>query len=124
YWGGAVFCLLADVGIREKTGNRKSLDDALRGIVKAGGNVAVSWPIEHALDAGDKAVGVPVLRDLYEKMGRAPMDVDLKDLWKKLGVSSAEGRVVYDDRAPEAAIRKGITDGNGPKAQSAGSKSG
>jgi len=111
YWGGAVFCFLADVGIRERTSNRKSLDDALRGIVKAGGNVTVSWPIERALDAGDRATGVPVLRELYEKMGKAPMDVDLKGLWKKLGVSSEGGRVVYDDRAPEAAIRKGITTG-------------
>ena len=111
YWGGAVFCFLADVQIRERTGNKKSLDDALRGIVKAGGNVTVSWPIERALEAGDRATGVPVLRELYEKMGKAPMDVDLKDLWKKLGVSSEGGRVVTDDRAPEAAIRKGITTG-------------
>lgn len=111
YWGGAVFTFLADVEIRERTGNRKSLDDALRGILRAGGNVTVSWPIERALDAGDRATGVPVLRELYEKMGRAPMDVDLKDLWKRLGVSSAGGQMVYDDSAPLAAIRKGITTG-------------
>ena len=111
YWGGAVFCFLADVQIRERTGNKKSLDDALRGIVTAGGNVTVSWPIERALEAGDRATGVPVLRELYLKMGKAPMEVDLKDVWKKLGVSSEGGRVVYDDRAPEAAIRKGITTG-------------
>ncbi len=32
YWGGALFCLMADVRIRERTRNRKGLEDALRGI--------------------------------------------------------------------------------------------
>ena len=31
YWGGAMFCLVADVRIRQQTGNRKGLQDALRG---------------------------------------------------------------------------------------------
>ena len=31
YWGGALYCLLADVGIRKATHNAKGLDDALRG---------------------------------------------------------------------------------------------
>ena len=111
YWGGAVFCFLADVEIRERTGNRKSLDDALRGIVRAGGNVTVSWPIERTFAAGDRAAGVPVLSELYAKMGKAPMKVDLPGLWKRLGVSSSGGRIVFDDTAPLAAIRKGITTG-------------
>ena len=33
YWGGAMFCLVADVRIRQKTGNHKGLQDALRGIL-------------------------------------------------------------------------------------------
>jgi len=111
YWGGAVFCFLADVEIRERTGNRESLQDALRGIVRAGGNVTVSWPIERALAEGDRSTGVPVLSELYAKMGRAPMEVDLSDLWKKLGVSSEGGRIVCDDAAPLAAVRRGIATG-------------
>ena len=38
------------------------LVDALRGILAAGGNDQVAWPIERALLEGDRAVGVPVLR--------------------------------------------------------------
>ena len=53
YWGGALFCLLADIEIRERTDGRKSLDDALRGIVRAGGNVTVSWDLDQAFAAGD-----------------------------------------------------------------------
>ena len=36
YWGGALFCLLADIDIRKRTSNRFGLQDALRAIVAAG----------------------------------------------------------------------------------------
>ena len=61
YWGGTLFWFLADLEIRERTGNRKSLDDALRGILDAGGNMGVSWPLRRVLVEADHATGVPVL---------------------------------------------------------------
>jgi len=39
YWGGALFCLLADIGIRKATANRLGLGEAIRGINRAGGNI-------------------------------------------------------------------------------------
>ena len=39
YWGGALFCLMADVEIRKQTGNRVGLQDALRTILSAGGSI-------------------------------------------------------------------------------------
>jgi hypothetical protein len=108
YWGGAMFCLLADVRIRERTGNRKSLQDALRGIVEGGGNISEDWDIERALALGDKATGTTVLRDLYRQMRDKPAPADLDQLWKKLGVNLDGGAVQYDDKAPEANIRKAI----------------
>ena len=42
YWGGAMFCLLADVRIRRATNNRYGLRDALRAIVVAGGNMQIT----------------------------------------------------------------------------------
>ena len=36
YWGGALFCLLADLEIRRKTANRYGLQDALRAILAEG----------------------------------------------------------------------------------------
>ncbi|PYQ09781.1 MAG: hypothetical protein DMF83_02160 [Acidobacteria bacterium] len=109
YWGGALFCFLADLQIREKTGNRRSLDDALRGINAAGGSIFVRWPLHRTLDAGDRATGTHVLRDLYGKMGEAPMKVDLEDLWRRLGVVADGREVRFDDRAPLAAVRRSIT---------------
>ena len=109
YWGGALFYLLADVEIRERTHNRYGLQDALAAVVAAGGNVETSWPIDKAFAMADKAVGVPVLEDLYAQWKDKAVQVDLPALWKKLGVSLKDGKVVYDDTAPDAAIRKAIT---------------
>jgi hypothetical protein len=86
YWGGAMFCLVADVTIRKNTNNQKGLRDALRGIVVQGGNIEVQWPIEQALEAGDRAVGGKALMSLYEQMGGKAAPVDLAELWKELGV--------------------------------------
>ena len=108
YWGGAMFCLLADVAIRKNTRNAKGLRDALRAIVAEGGNIEVGWPIERALASGDKAVGGTALQSLYERMGGKPEPVDLAALWKELGVERQGDAAVFDDNAPLAAIRKAI----------------
>jgi predicted metalloprotease with PDZ domain len=109
YWGGAIFCLLADVGIRERTKNQKGLEDALRGINRAGGNISEDWDIGKALALGDKATATTVLRDLYNEMRDKPAPVDLEQLWKKLGIAMTDGKVTFDDNAPEATIRRAIT---------------
>lgn len=111
YWGGAQFCLLADVTIREQTHNRKGLQDALRAIVAAGGTIDQNWPIEKAFAAGDAGTGTHVLEDLYARMANRPVNVPLNRIWKKLGVvRTGEDQVRFNDRAKEAAIRRAITE--------------
>jgi predicted metalloprotease with PDZ domain len=109
YWGGAIFCLAADVRIRERTGNRKGLEDALRAINNAGGNITEDWDIEKAFAIGDKATGTTVLRDLYKEMRDKPAPVDLDQFWKKLGITVKDGAVAFNDKAPDASIRRAIT---------------
>ena len=70
YWGGALFCLAAEVQIREKSHNRKGLQDALRAIRNSGGVIDQDWEIEQAFSVGDKATGTMVLRDLYRKWSK------------------------------------------------------
>lgn len=108
YWGGALFCLLADIGIRKNTACAKGLEDALRAIDRAGGTIAADWPLERALEVGDQATDGKTLRELYDQMGAKPVRVDLPDLWKQLGVARQEGRVVFDAQAPLAAVRQAI----------------
>ena len=110
YWGGAMFCLVADVRIREQTRNQKGLQDALRGILAAGGNITQDWEIERAFAFGDKATGTTVLNDLYQEMRDKPDPVDLAALWKQLGVQRLkDGSIQLDSSAPEAELRAAIT---------------
>ena len=109
YWGGALFCLLADIEIRKRTRNTKGLEDALRAILDAGGTIESDWPLTKALRIGDDATGVPVLSELYEKMKAAPAPVDLEALWKQLGVERKADQIEFNDSAPLATIRRAIT---------------
>ena len=109
YWGGALFYLLADVRIRERTGNRAGLQDALRAIVANGGNVEVSWDVRRTLAIGDQATGTNALIELYDEMRATPVSPDLSELWQRLGVKLSHDSVEFDDAAPLAAIRRAIT---------------
>jgi hypothetical protein len=112
YWGGAMFCLLADVEIHERTHNRFGLQDAARAIAKESGGLSADWPIERIIKTGDDAVGVPVLAELYAQMKDKPVKPDLLTLWRKLGVepdSSLGGPSVrLTDDAPLAPVRHSI----------------
>jgi hypothetical protein len=108
YWGGALFCLQADVEIRKRTGNAKGLQDALRAINRAGGTIEAEWPLARALDIGDHATGTRTLTELYGKMAAQPVTVDLTHFWEQLGVHRSSQGITLDDRAPWAAIRASI----------------
>jgi hypothetical protein len=116
YWGGALFCLLADIEIRKRTSGRHELRDALRAIV-ARATISDSWRLEQALRVGDEATRTTVLQDLYGAMKDAPVAVDLDALWRELGVSQERGQIRYSDTAPLAAIRKGLVLGGATSAQ-------
>src|SRR5277367_4663112 len=122
YWGGALFCLLADIQIHRETGNRKGLEDALRGILNAGGDIRQDWELEKAFTIGDQATGVPVLQNLYGKMKDQPYNVDLPALWTELGIERDGNAVKFLDTAPLAKTRDAITYGSaGPALKPAAS---
>lgn len=109
YWGGALFWLLADVEIRARTGNRRGLEHALRAIVRGGGTLGRFRQVAELIDLGDGATGVPVLRELYDRMATAPAPVDLPALWRRLGVEVRGREVGLDDGAPLGHVRRAIT---------------
>jgi hypothetical protein len=110
YWGGALFCLIADIEIRKRSDNHFGLQDALRAILEDGGTLDQRWQLREALRSGDRATGVAVLSELYEQWGETPMQVDLQALWHDLGVERNGSRASLNDKAPLAAIRRAITD--------------
>ena len=108
YWGGAMFCLLADVDIHRRTQNRFGLQDAVRAIAHESGGLGSDWPIERVFKTGDAAVGVPVLEELYAQMKDAPVSPDLMGLWRKLGVEPDGSSVRLTDGAPWSPVRQSI----------------
>lgn len=66
YWGGALFCMVADIQIRKQTKNALGLQDALAAIVHAHGSIKDEWPIERVLVVADKRTGTTVLQTADE----------------------------------------------------------
>ncbi|WP_188758502.1 hypothetical protein [Edaphobacter acidisoli] len=108
YWGGAGFCLLADVTLRKQTQNRTGLQQALRAILTAGGNISQNWDILPTLQAADKATGTQVLTTLYQSMSTKPVPIDFTTLWQQLGVTPTSNTVTYNPKAPLAKVRQSI----------------
>jgi hypothetical protein len=109
YWGGALYCLEAEVAIREQTRNRVGLQTALRAILKQTGGYGFERDIDEVLRIGDAATGTRVLDDLYRQIKTTPQATDLDLLWTRLGVPRDPKTQPFDDHAPLAAIRIAIT---------------
>jgi hypothetical protein len=109
YWGGALFCLQADIGIREQTANKQGLQSALRAILRDTGGYGFDRDIAEVLRIGDAATGTQVLSGMYREMRATPQAANLDLLWSQLGVPSDPKSQPFDDHAPLAAIRIAIT---------------
>jgi len=115
YWGGALFCFVADVEIRKQTHNQKGLQDALRGVLNAGGDITHDWELSEAFRIGDRATGTTVLSDLYTKWKNQAVKVDLASMWRDLGIAAEGKSVRVAEDAPLAAVRRGITETSATK---------
>jgi hypothetical protein len=109
YWGGALFCLVADVNLRRQTNNTYGLQDALRAVVAAGGTIDKNWLLTRVLSVGDKATHTSVLENLYRDWSDTPVRVDLPLLWRQLGIQDQSDHIVFDAAAPLSRVRLGIT---------------
>jgi hypothetical protein len=111
YWGGALFCLLADVEARVRTSNARGLEHGVRGVLSAGGIASEVWSLAEALATADRAMGVPVLAPLSRRYAERGAPVALFGLFDALGVRTEGDRVELDDTAPLAAVRRAIVHG-------------
>jgi len=109
YWGGALYCLRADVAIREQTANRVGLQTSLRAILMQTGGYAALRGIDEVLRIGDRATGTRVLEDLYGQIRTTAQTPDLDLLWSRLGVPADPKSGAFDQAAPLAPIRIAIT---------------
>jgi hypothetical protein len=109
YWGGELYWFLADVRVRQQTKNQKSVRDAAKAVLDGGGDGSQEWKLKDLLDTYDRGTGTHAFTELHDEMGTKPANTDLPQLWKSLGVIYTDGKITYDDTAPLADVRRGIT---------------
>jgi hypothetical protein len=113
YWGGALFALMSDVSIRERTGGQRSLDDVIRAALAHGGDATRVWTVADVVDVGAEATGTDVLRAMYASHAARGEPIDLDGLLAQLGVERQPGGddapVILRDDAPLSAVRRAIT---------------
>jgi hypothetical protein len=115
YWGGALFCLSADVAIHDRTKNRYGLQDALRAVQEKLGGGTSNRSIDEVIAIGDAAVGVAVLREMYDQQAREPTEIDLPALWSRLGIVGRGKTLHVDGSAPLASALKAIFEARPPR---------
>jgi predicted metalloprotease with PDZ domain len=111
YWGGALYCLLADIAIRRDSGGRLGLEDGLRRVHSAGGHASEVWPLRRTLETADLAFTRPVLEPLARRHAQQPSPVDLEAIFDELGVVMDGHAVRLDDEAPLAWVRRALLRG-------------
>jgi hypothetical protein len=106
YWGGALFVLMAEIESLKASGGKIGFSDCLRTILAEGGDVTTKWPTMKFLDRCDALLGKTVTAPLAKQHIEKGSAMDLDQLWKRLGVSMAEGGAIrYDDTAELAWLR-------------------
>ena len=112
YWGGAIFMLLADLDIRERSHGKASLETCLRAVLDAGGNTTVRWTRGAFMHVCDAATGTGTMARLSARYVSRAAPLDLDALWRDLGVKLTADGVQFNDKAPLAALRRAITAGS------------
>ena len=117
YWGGALYWLMADVQIRAETEGRRGLQDALRALVVAGGDITARWSLEDTLARADAGTHARVLTRLYAAFGVRGDPVDLDALLARLGVQRGPGGVRLVADAPWAGYRRQVLEVSGEQGE-------
>jgi hypothetical protein len=109
YWGGGLFCLLADARMRRATNGARGLEDGVRAVFEAGGVASEVWALAHTTEVTDAALGAPVLAELQAAHREHGSPLDLDAFLRELGVSRGKkGKPVFEQDAGKAALRRSI----------------
>lgn len=108
YWGGAVFCLMADIEIRQKTHNKHSFQTILQAILRQEGTMNADRNVLRVLRRGDNIIGMRLLEPLYKQFGTTSFVPNLPKLWADLGIVRRGKTIELHNDAPLAALRRNI----------------
>ena len=108
YWSGAVLALEADVELRRRSGGEQSLDTVLEAFMRCCLPAKRRWHGMELLEKLDELAGMPVFMPRYHRYGGNTGFPDHRPIFAELGVGIARNRVVFDDEAPLASIRRAM----------------
>lgn len=107
YWGGAAIALLLDVALRSGSGGR-SLDDAMRHLLRCCARASHMWPARSVLRELDAWAGRPIFSETAGAWLREAAFPDVAETYRKLGVDVIQGELTIHETAPAADVRRAI----------------
>ncbi|WP_439816443.1 hypothetical protein [Zavarzinia sp. CC-PAN008] len=112
YWGGALFWLLADLELRERSGGRVGAEDCVRALSRRIGDASARIPFGPVVPLCDGITNGDTFARLVAGHVTRGSPVDLTALWRDLGIRPEGDRgLALDDAAPRAWVRRAIVPG-------------
>jgi predicted metalloprotease with PDZ domain len=106
YWSGAWYFLVADVRLRQQSGGKLTLDQALEKLNHCCADAKLS--VAEIVDKLDQLNSVLLFRPLYQQTRRSTEMPAFDSLFASLGIAVVDGDVVLQQHGPGAALRKQI----------------
>ncbi len=115
YWGGAHYWLAVDLAIREASGDRQTLEDALRAVAGQLGDVSHRVSSNEVLRVADAALGRPVLSEARQRFAHDRARPSLAGLAHALGLRFESGRLTEEPDSKGRARREAMFGRGGEK---------
>jgi hypothetical protein len=110
YWSGAWYFLVADTRLRQQSGGKLGLDQALLALNECCADQQLSaQQIVAKLDALNRVV---VFQPLYRQLQNSRAIPDHRALYRSLGIIFVDGKLTLQPLGPGAKLRSGIATGS------------
>ena len=109
YWSGAAFALLADVQLREQSGGDESLDTVLGRFQACCLPSTHVWSGPELFTRLDELSDTPVFMALYRRHANTAGFPDPSEVFERLGLTAAGGKVRLQRNAELQELRQSIT---------------
>lgn len=108
YWEGTALMLLADVRLRQMTGNKQSLDSALTGLAECCLPSNEPWTARQLFSKLDEITGTTVFDELYQSHVASREFPDLSHAYRQLGLVAHDAQIGFLPDAAFANLRDAI----------------
>jgi hypothetical protein len=108
YWAGTAFWLETDMELRRTSGNRLSVDEAMRRFDACCLPSYRAWRPDEFVDKLDALLGTGVFHKHFVEFRDAHAFPDLAPVYRELGITRAGDTLSYNDDASAADVRRAI----------------